>query len=1102
MNPPHPENKTPLYYVGIGASAGGLEAIEQVFKHMPADTGLGFIVVQHLSPDYKSLMVELLSKHTLMPVVRAEENMQVLANSIYLIPPKKNLRIFHGHLTLSDQDSTKGINLPIDIFLHALADDQGEKSIAIILSGTGSDGMRGVRKIKECGGMVMVQNELSAKFDGMPKSAISTGLVDFILPAEDMPRQLSAFVKHPYAVEAEITDDNGLTRIFSLLREKIQVDFTYYKPSTVIRRIERRMTVNQVHNLQEYVYFLERFPGEVNNLYRELLIGVTSFMRDREAFELLGQELLPKLFDHFGNKTMRLWVAGCSTGEEAYSLAILCQECIERMGRHFDIKIFATDVDKNAIAHASNGVYPESIAADLSPRLLSKYFIRKEENFHIARNIREMVVFAQHNLVKDPPFTNIMLVSCRNLLIYLQPILQRKALELFNFSLIQEGILFLGTSETTGEMGDYFELLHHKWKLYKAKGKRQLVTGPDIVVPFDIKNRILTPRSNNATLMMRIHEEERILERLLKVFAEDYVNLAVVVNEQLELLYVVGDSEGFFKLPTGKMFNDITKMAGRDLAIPLATGLQKLFSSREEIKYSNIHLRRGDQIQLIQLRMKMLPEKKGQEILAVIFLEQNQPQIFTNAVSQSTPVTLYDAEREAEQRIQDLEQELQFTRENLQATVEELETSNEELQSTNEELLASNEELQSTNEELQSVNQELYTVNSEYHNKIIELGQANNDLDNLLKSTHLATLFLDDNLEIRRFTPDCARIFKIIDSDIGRPFHHLNHILKEIDLPKIARSVIESSHSLSREVESEDHHWYLLKVEPYQISPENYSGVVLTFIDIHDTKITSSNYVQQSEQLQAVHQALAQSHAEYLRSEATLKGIFRALSVAVGLIKERTIIWVNDYMEKLLGFSEIELAGQNTRQLYPDDEEYERVTSETSHQIQQHEKSSVKTIWIDKNGTHIPILLSTVSMTTDHLENGYIFTAINLNEINNLLVQESLSSPVLSPMLRQLNDPLLLCQCNGTIVDANPAALALCQTQPLTGQKIYDLLSELKPQDYQPDSDHAMLSEQTLSVQLMCNPDKPLKLHCQISSADLFPLRLTTPFFYCLLQSK
>ncbi len=823
--------KSPKYIVGVGASAGGLEAIEVFFKSMPSDSGLAFVVVQHLSPDYKSLMAELLSKYTRMPVARAAEGMAVEADHVYLIPPKKNLAIFHGKLLLSEQDHSRGINLPIDVFLRSLAEDQEEKSIAVILSGTGSDGSRGIRAVKEAGGMIMVQSEDSAKFDGMPKSAIATGLPDFVLPVEELPTQMLAFVKHPQSAKAAIldtllTDEEGLTRIFSLLREKSRVDFTYYKPTTVVRRIERRMTVNQIDQLREYVRFLELYPAEVDTLYRELLIGVTNFFRDKEAFDLLRNEIVPDMLERAAGHEIRIWSAGCSSGEEAYSLAILFREVMEEMGRLKEVKIFATDVDRNAVHKAGNGVYPESIAADLNPKLLTKYFNRKDDCFQISRGVREMVVFAQHNLLKDPPFTNIDLVTCRNLLIYLQPVLQKKALELFSFSLKEQGVLFLGASETTGDASDLFDPIHHRWKLYRSKGRRYRSEGNHFT-GFNARSHLGPMRFERASAAHGAHDDSHLLERILNGLAGDYVPLVLIVDENMDLIHVVGDSQGYLLPPTGKVHTDITKMAIKELSIPLATGLQKVFKSRDEIAYSNVHIKRDGETRVVQMRMRPLPGRRNQEPLAAVIIEETR----RRQSSEETTET-YDLDREAAERIGDLEQELQFTRENLQATVEELETSNEELQATNEELLASNEELQSTNEELQSVNEELYTVNAEYQSKIQELTELNNDLDNLLRSSEILTLFLDETLTLRRFTPGVTTLFRLIETDLGRPLSHISHNLRNFDPVAVAIEVQNRGETLEREVDHVEGRSYMMRAMPYRISSTTVSGVVFNFIDI------------------------------------------------------------------------------------------------------------------------------------------------------------------------------------------------------------------------------------------------------------------------------
>ncbi|WP_051321309.1 chemotaxis protein CheB [Chrysiogenes arsenatis] len=831
----------PSHYVAVGASAGGLEAIEAFFTNMPPNSGFGFIVIQHLSPDYKSLMVELLSKKTQMSVFRAEDAMNVQANCVYLIPPKMNLTIFHGKLFLTEQDHNRGINLPIDIFLRSLAEDQAEKAIAVILSGTGSDGMRGVRAVKEFGGMVMVQTEDSARFDGMPRSAISTGLADFVLPPDKMPSQLLAFVKHPYAatnverVENMVTDEDALLRVFALLREKCKIDFTYYKPSTVMRRIERRMTINQIDEIREYVSYLLSFPAEITALYRELLIGVTSFFRDQEAFDLLADKWLPELFRNTEKNEVRMWIAACSTGEEAYSLAILARECVESLGRAIDIKIFATDIDREAIQYAATGSYPESIAADISPRLLAKYFHRKDENFQISRKVREMVVFAQHNLIKDPPFTNIDFISCRNVLIYFQPILQRKVLEFFNFSLCSGGMMFLGSSETTGEMNEFFEFIEPKHKIYRSKGRLRHMPSdtPLLSGATDTRFREAKGMFAHARRSLRPSDEEKILERFVGAVSGEFLPLSMVVNEQLELLHVVGDTSGYFRLPEGKITNDISKMAIKELSIPLITGIQKVFRQKQELRFSNIKILFGTEVRNLELRIKLLPEKKGQEPLVAVFLIERDKGV--TEIGDQAAIS-FDLSKEAEERLKVLEQDLQFTRENLQATIEELETSNEELQATNEELLASNEELQSTNEELQSTNEELFTVNAEYQSKIIELTELHNDVENLLSTSRIGQLLLDENLEVRRFSSRITSVFKLLENDIGRPITHISHQLIDINPVDIVQQVQKTGVTVEQEVTTIDGHIHLMRVLPYTIGPKAYSGTVLAFIDVTEAR--------------------------------------------------------------------------------------------------------------------------------------------------------------------------------------------------------------------------------------------------------------------------
>lgn len=947
------------YYVGVGASAGGLEALELLFSNMPVNTGITFIVIQHLSPDYKSMMVELLSKRTDVEVKRAEDGMLAEPNKIYLIPPKKNLSIFHGKLLLTDLEHSKGINLPIDFFLKSLAEDQGDKSIAIILSGTGSDGVKGLRAVKEAGGMVMVQSEETAKFDGMPKSAISTGLADFILPPEQMPKTLISFVKHPYAGKLEnsqaIIPEEGLTRIYSLLREKTKVDFTFYKATTIVRRIERRITVNQNRDLKDYVKYLETNPGELTILFKDLLIGVTSFFRDKEVFDNLVENFFDKLFD-FSKKEIRIWVAGCSTGEEAYTLAILCREYMERKNTLFDLKIFATDIDKDAIVRAGSGIYSESIAVDLPTYYLNKYFHLKDNQFQIDRSIRETVVFAQHNVFKDPPFTNLDLITCRNLLIYFQPVLQKRVLELFNFSLKQDGILLLGTSETIGEMADYFESGDTKDKIYLARGKKNPGT---ISSEFVIQtNQLLTKvplRAIGGGFVSRSQEEDRFLERVLNSLVGEYVSLAIVVNEQMEVLHILGDTAPYFHLPSGKITNDISKIAAKDLAIPLATGIQKVFKSKEEIRYNNVRLQNYDESKTINLKFKLVSSKKGQVPIAIVFLDEVSKQKFDKSKEVGL---IFDIGKDAEQRIYDLEQELQFNKENLQATIEELETSNEELQATNEELLASNEELQSTNEELQSVNEELHTVNAEFQSKIIELTELNNDFDNLLANIKIGTMFLDENLELRKYSSEIKKIFKISGGDVGRHVSYLLHSIVGINLFELISDVDKNGTGKELVIVTQEGSSFLMSILPYKIGNGIFSGIVLSFVDITEYK--------------KIQNALYQS-------ENRLASLFKTLPLGIGVIKEGVFEEVNQKMCDLFHYANNELIGSTTEKFYENVDEFIRVGHQIDQQIQNNALSVIETTWFRKDKTAIPILLSVANTNNSNNENRRTITVLDLS---------------------------------------------------------------------------------------------------------------------------
>jgi len=838
--------------VAIGASAGGLEALEAFFGNMPGSDDFAFVVIQHLSPDYKSLMGELLAKHTTMRIVQAEDGMAIEGGTVYLIPRKRNMTIFQRHLFLTQQEH--GLNLPIDIFFRSLAEDAGEQAVGIILSGTGSDGTRGARAIKEFGGLVIVQDEEDAKFDGMPRSAISTGLIDFVLPAAQIPEELQNFVTGHVRISAAEgqtmqPDSTALTKIYMLVKRRTGVDLSYYKETTITRRIERRMGINQIRDLPRYIEFLEESPGEISTLFKEILIGVTKFFRDTEAFEKLTTEVVPAIFrDKQPGEPIRVWVAGCSTGEEAYSIAILLAEYAEEHNRRNDIKIFATDIDKDAIEFASHGLYPESIAADVSPERLAKYFVRKGERYQIGPAIREMVIFAYHNIFKDPPFRRIDLISCRNLLIYLQSVLQKKILTNFHFSLNAGGFMILGSSETIGDLSKYFRTIDTKWKIFAYKGDykpRDLHIAP---TDTDWRERMeMADPGRRAAASVR---PSRSLDPLYERLINDYVPPCAIVDDNRQLVHTFGDLHDYLRLPEGRMDLDVLKMTKDDVTIPLSTALQSAIRQKETVSYHNILVvgNEGDGHAITLTVRPLLTHDTPR--FAILFQRDAEPE--SPAEIEETTARRFDLSESVKRRIADLEGELKYTKENLQATIEELETSNEELQATNEELLSSNEELQSTNEELQSVNEELITVNSEYQKKIEELSELNDDMDNLLSGTAIGTIFLDENLTIRKYTPPVTRQINIIKSDIGRPFSDLSHNLRYDTLMDDIATVLESGAPQETETNNRDGEWFLVKILPYASEFERSKGVVVSLVEITERKHAEQALLRQHELLMRV----------------------------------------------------------------------------------------------------------------------------------------------------------------------------------------------------------------------------------------------------------
>ncbi len=826
---PFPGGNSPCdYVVGLGASAGGLEALERFFDHLPPDTGMAFVVVQHLSPDFKSLMDELLARHTLIPIHRVEDGMAVEPNAIYLIPPKKEMIISGGRLLLTDKDPGQGLNLPIDIFFRSLAQDFGPRSVGIVLSGTGSDGSRGIRAIHECGGLVMAQSEETAKFDGMPKSALETGVVDFALPPELMGETLLKWTRKPLGTglekfkEGAAVSVDGMNAVFSLLRGECGVDFSHYKPNTVARRIERRLLMNQCSGLDEYVRQLTDDRVELNALYRDLLIGVTKFFRDREAFERLAadavQPLVARLRD---GDPLRAWVAGCATGEEAFSIAILVHEAMAEIGRSLDVKIFATDVHRASLDFASAGVYPEASLSEVGQRRLDRYFSRHASGFQVVPELRKMIVFAPHNIIRDAPFTRLDLISCRNLLIYLQPQAQKKVISLFHFGLKTGGVLFLGPSESPAEVLDEFEPVDGHWKIYR---KRR-----DIRLPAELRLPLSPGGAHVRGALVHAAPPGLPDLRLVRAYdalLDEYVPPSLLINERREVLHVFSGAGKWLTPPDGRPSNDLLDMVDRALKPALAGAIHRAVKEGKPVIYTGVSLPAAEGGGQFKLTVRPVAAGEADPPCLLISLET-----MSQAPLAVAPSEEVDIGRVSREQLQTLEAELRYTKENLQATVEELETSNEELQATNEELVASNEELQSTNEELHSVNEELYTVNAEYQRKIAELTELTDDMDNLLQCTDVGTVFLDHDLCIRKFTPQVARIFRILPQDVGRPIDSFTHHLQHDGLLNDLAAVLKSGTRIEKEVCDRQGTWFLLRILPYQ-SKGRVEGVVLTLVDI------------------------------------------------------------------------------------------------------------------------------------------------------------------------------------------------------------------------------------------------------------------------------
>lgn len=831
---PHAQTDFPI--VGIGASAGGLEALELFMGHVPSDSGMAFVIVQHLDPTHKGVMAELLQRGTSMNVVQVTDGMHVQPNSVYVIPPNKDMSILHGVLHLLDPVAPRGLRLPIDYFLRSLADDQQERCIGVILSGMGSDGTLGLRAIKEKAGLVLVQDPASAKFDGMPRSAIDAGLADVVAPAEELPAKIRDYLRHvPLApkprLATEDTGNSGIEKVVILLRARMGHDFSLYKRNTLYRRVERRMGLHKIEKMASYIRYLQENPNEIELLFKELLIGVTSFFRDRPAWDILASDVIPSLLkERMVSQPFRAWIPACSTGEEAYSLAVLLREAAEKepFFQSFSAQIFGTDLDSDAIDKARAGIFPANVVADISAERLGRFFVETENgSYSVSKAIREMAIFAVQNVIMDPPFTKLDCISCRNLLIYLTPELQRKLIPLFHYSLKPGGILFLGGSETISGFEEFFAPIDSKARIY-----RRLDTVPraePMAFSIDARSSQMDSLPEQTTLQPSGSLQSQAEQLILQTFSPS----AVLVNNQGDILYISGRTGKYLEPAAGKANWNVFAMARDGIRSGLTSAFRKALAETEPQTVTNLRVADTGAACWVDVTVQPIVEPEGlRGLVMIVFADVAAPAATKGrrkapgkSVSQSQ---LADMERELELA----RQEARTIREEMQTSQEELKSSNEELQSTNEELQSTNEELTTSKEEMQSMNEELQTLNHELQAKLDDLSRLNSDMNNLLESTEITTLFLDDSLSVRLFTTGARKIFKLIPADVGRP---ITDIVSELVYPELANHAREVLRTLifhEEQVKAVDGRWFRVRIMPYRSQENIIDGVVITFADI------------------------------------------------------------------------------------------------------------------------------------------------------------------------------------------------------------------------------------------------------------------------------
>ncbi len=832
-------DETPKHIIAIGASAGGMEEINTFFDYTPLDSA-AYVIVQHLSPDFKSRMVELLTKHTRLKVIEAQETMLVKKNYVYLIPNNKFMTICDGRLHLTNKENVQGPHLTVNTFFVSLAADAKRKAIGVILSGLGADGTEGVKAIKQQGGMVIARNPETTQFGSMPSCAIATGLVDFVLEPDQMPATIEEYARHDDEVSAQIKEDEKVVKaIIELIKEQSPFDFSDYKPTTILRRIKRRAANSNFSKLEVYLDFLKTSPEELEALAQDFLISVTSFFRDKEAFAFLEDHTLPLILEDLTpDEEIKVWVAGCATGEEAYSIAMLVSEQLTGKYKDTVVKIFATDIDAVALAHAGKGIYTASIEKDVSAGRLERHFIKEGDTYKIKQGIRKMVIFAQHDLVKNPPYCNMQLITCRNVLIYLSPALQKKVFAMMLFGLKVNGYLFLGSSENPTPIRKSLEEVHGKWKIYRNLETKRAVRFDVFSLP-EIKPA--TSYTSHSTAPK--HTTDTLADLVNNSLVADLNCLAICVDEDNRFIKAYGDTTRYL---LQKNFNlNLMELLPKPLAIAFNSLRSRVLKTGEKGTISGIPLRNDERSSGVTLSVQPLELKKGMPKMLLATIREGGEDITANGGEY-----VFDEKKYIDQHIINLEEELRETKEKLQAIHEKLDATNENMQSFNEELLSANEEMQSTNEEMQSINEELHTINADYQLKNTELQELNDDLNNYFKSNVTGQLVVNKDLLLMKFSPATVTLINLLPTDVGRPLSNISTNIKFETILEDIKQVIANGSVITKEVEAINSKCYQVITMPYiQQANNEISGAIITFSDITELKKIQTELDKQNENL-------------------------------------------------------------------------------------------------------------------------------------------------------------------------------------------------------------------------------------------------------------